>query len=138
MYVTDFLCTYKQVDESIEDSDALYQAQFLQVFGCDNGYDDNKVSNGLIEARKIIETHPIGKNFLKDIVKQGLPPTLAIFSSLGGESDENSLDTIFRTYYGWGTMDITHSLVCKIKNNIKITKEDTNKILNVYKEYYGM
>jgi hypothetical protein len=72
MYITNFVCTYK-LFEDIEDdevnSDMLYQAQFLQVFGITE-YNDTAISAGLElikatadkvpELKALILQHPHG------------------------------------------------------------------------------
>ena len=49
MYKTDFVCTYKAFEDLADDeanSDMLYRAQFLQVFGLQD-YDGEAISAGL-------------------------------------------------------------------------------------------
>jgi len=49
MYKTNFVCTYKSFEELADDevnSDMLYQAQFLQVFGITE-YDGDAINAGL-------------------------------------------------------------------------------------------
>ena len=136
MYVTDFICTYKHLDESSEEADLLYQSQFLQIFGCENGYNDKEITKGLKEARQIMESHPVGKEFLYEAYRQGLPPALSIFASLGGEDKNSFMDTIVRSYYGWPSMDLIHTFVCKIKNGNEIGVNDYRNILSEYKRLY--
>lgn len=151
MYQTDFICTYKllnkqdntgedNTDIDIDDeSDKLYQAQFLQVFDCIDGYDDTKISNGLAEVRNILENHTEGAKFLEAAFCQGLPPMLAIFASLGSKDDDKDalMDTIIRSYYGWNVMDIMHNFVCKVKNGDDVKQDDWENIITMYRELYG-
>lgn len=156
MYQTDFACTYKQLlnykvcdgsnNDCEGDSDALYQVQFLQAFGCDNGYDDRKITDGMKTVRQILESHSEGQAFLDEAFKQGLPPSLAIFATLGGEEKNAMIDTILRTYYGWPTMDLIHSFVCKIKKatdtgdnatSLSITRNDWENIIIQHKKLYS-
>ena len=139
MYHTDFVCTYKKLlNDSDDDSDSesLYQAQFLQAFGCEGGYDDTKVREGMREVRRILESHSEGRAFLDEAFKQGLPPALSIFASLGG--DDSLIDTIIRTYYSWPMMDLTHAFVCKIKNSgtegSGVTRSDWENIIKDHAE----
>lgn len=147
-YHTDFACTYKQLlnynvcdgsnNDCEGDSDSLYQIQFLQAFGCDNGYDDAKISAGMKEVRSILETHEEGKAFLDEAFKQGLPPQLAIFAAIGGEERGALLDTIIRTYYGWPTMDLMHSFVCKVNNSpVTVSRDDWMKVLEAHRKLYS-
>ena len=43
MYQTDFICTYKNIDDSMEQED-LYRIQLLQAFDMDT-WDDKKVNS---------------------------------------------------------------------------------------------
>lgn len=141
MYHTDFVCTYKRLLDyssfDSSDSDKLYQIQFLQAFGCENDYDDDKITQGLNDVKCILESHEEGRKFLEAAFKNGLPPVLAIFSTIGGEERNAFLDTIIRSYYGWPTMDLIHSFVCKIKNNDKVTQSDWESIVEQHKELYS-
>jgi hypothetical protein len=151
MYVYDFICTYKKFDKNVNEiinnsdsededddtlSDMLYQAQFLQIFNCEDNYDDEKVKEGLNEVRKVIESHPLGRKFIEEAVKQGLPPMLSIFSGLGGQSKDALIDTILRSYYGWASMDLIHQFACKIKKEDEILEQDYKHILREYKRLY--
>jgi hypothetical protein len=143
MYHTDFVCTYKKLlngSSDDNDSESLYQAQFLQAFGCEGGYDDTKIRVGMKDVRRILESHSEGRAFLDEAFKQGLPPHLAIFATIGGEEKGALLDTIIRTYYGWPTMDLMHSFVCKVKsadNGSFITKGDWVPVLEQHKALYN-
>jgi hypothetical protein len=61
MYKTDFVCTYKAFEQNEADdevnSDMLYQAQFLQLFGLTD-YDSNAISAGLDLIKKKVNTVP--------------------------------------------------------------------------------
>lgn len=146
MYQTDFVCTYKRMLEygseaTGSDSDHLYQVQFLQAFGCDNGYDDEKIREGMREVRQILESHPEGRAFLDEAFKQGLPPSLAIFATIGGEEKGALLDTILRTYYGWPTMDVMHRFVCKVSSAGEhpdiVTKSDWEPVVRAHRQLYS-
>ena len=65
MYKTDFICTYKLMDE--EDQDLMYRIQYLQAFGLEtynNGKIDEIIENIYIDLKdnskfkQIIEKHP--------------------------------------------------------------------------------
>lgn len=80
MYKTDFVCTYKAFEQNEADdevnSDMLYQAQFLQVFGLTD-YDSDAISAGLDliktkvntvpELLSLIQQHPYNSNRSMDI-----------------------------------------------------------------------
>ena len=141
MYHTDFICTYKKLldyREDDTDSEHLYQVQFLQAFGCEGGYDDTKIREGMKEVRQILESHSEGRAFLERAFKQGLPPALAIFATIGGEEKSALLDTILRTYYSWPMMNLMHAFVCKIKNSDDdgsgVTKSDWEDIIKKHGE----
>lgn len=79
MYITNFVCTYKRFEDIEDDevnSDMLYQAQFLQVFGLTE-YNSEAVCAGLelvkakaneiAELKALILQHPYGNSNVIDI-----------------------------------------------------------------------
>jgi hypothetical protein len=79
MYITNFVCTYKRFEDIEDDevnSDMLYQAQFLQVFGLTE-YNPEAVCAGLelvkakaneiAELKALILQHPYGNSNVIDI-----------------------------------------------------------------------
>lgn len=79
MYITNFVCTYKRFEDIEDDevnSDMLYQAQFLQVFGLTE-YNPETVCAGLelvkakaneiAELKALILQHPYGDSNSIDI-----------------------------------------------------------------------
>jgi hypothetical protein len=80
MYKTNFVCTYKAFEQNEADdevnSDMLYQAQFLQVFGLTD-YNSDAINAGLEliktkadnvpELRSLIQQHPYNSNGMTDI-----------------------------------------------------------------------
>jgi len=65
MYITDFVCTYKELEDAEANSDMLYQAQFLQVFGITD-YRDDAINAGL----ELIKTKADEVPELKALVMQ--------------------------------------------------------------------
>ena len=120
MYKTNFVCTYKSFEELADDevnSDMLYQAQFLQVFGITE-YDGNAINAGLelIKAtadevpalKALILQHPYNCNALSDLDEM-LPlmfayPLLDVFhlclidAFTTGSISTKCLDNVLRAY----------------------------------------
>lgn len=136
MYVTDFVCTYRRIDDE-DASDELYRNQFLTAFDCQEGYDDSKINLGLNEVKQILLSHKEGKTFLEDAVQIGLPATLAIFSSFGEQSRDGNVDAVLRAFYGWQTMDLMHSFVSKIKNGEDVSRAQREALIGQYRTSHG-
>ena len=101
MYKTDFVCTYKAF-ESIEDdevnSDMLYQAQFLQVFGLTE-YNDAAINAGL----EAIKTKAAEVPELKALILQH-PYNKTGLGLVGGDPAAALLPLMF----SYHTMDVFH------------------------------
>ena len=88
MYKTDFVCPYKAFEEMEDDevnSDMLYQAQFLQVFGLTE-YNDSAINAGLElikakaaevpELKALIMQHPYSANLDPNDTDDALLPLM--------------------------------------------------------------
>lgn len=115
-YITDFVCTYKQID-NMEESTLLYRMQLLQAFGLYT-FDENsinKITTDLYENYK--DNIYIEKLLAADVMKINnfLPDRI----------------TYFRLYFGYDTFHIFHSLLCSLINSDINTKMDTNNETNM-------
>jgi hypothetical protein len=87
MYQTDFICTYKQMDEA-DDQEQLYRLQLLQAFGLEQ-WDDQGVNNTLLHIFELLHPSP---DFQKILSKAQQTPAikdlLAYFSAGEAEAGE--------------------------------------------------
>jgi hypothetical protein len=113
MYKTDFVCTYKAFEELEDDevnSDMLYQAQFLQVFGITE-YNDDAVSAGLeqVKTKALILQHPYN-----------VP-------------NATNLDMLVPLMFAYPLFDVFHLCLVDAFQTGSISAENRDKVLRAYK-----
>jgi len=126
MYKTNFVCTYKAFEELADDevnSDMLYQAQFLQVFGIVE-YNDAAISAGLefIKA-KAIEIPELMSLILRH-------PYRVTFDS---DSDSDSLEMLLPLMFAYPLMDVFHLCLIDAFKTGSISTVARDNVLNAYK-----
>ena len=131
MYKTNFVCTYKAFEELADDevnSDMLYQAQFLQVFGIVE-YDDDAISAGLefIKA-KVIEIPELMSLVLRH-------PYRVTFNSddSDSDSDSDSLEMLLPLMFAYPLMDVFHLCLIDAFKTGSISTVARDNVLNAYK-----
>lgn len=119
MYKTNFVCTYKKFEEIADDevnSDMLYQAQFLQVFGLLE-YNDtaisasleliNKLSNEVPELKLLILQHPYGRT-------------------------TDSIDILLPLMFSYHLLDVFHLCLIDVFKTGSISTVSRDKVLDIY------
>jgi len=123
MYKTDFVCTYKAF-ETIEDdevnSDMLYQAQFLQVFGLTE-YDDAAINAGL----ETIKTKAAEVPELKALILQHP------YNATSSHTDDG-FDTLLTCLFAYPTLDLFHLCLIDAFKTGRISPENRDKVLKAY------
>ena len=123
MYKTDFVCTYKAF-ETIEDdevnSDMLYQAQFLQVFGLTE-YDDAAINAGL----EAIKTKAAEVPELKALILQHP------YNATSSHTDDG-FDTLLTCLFAYPTLDLFHLCLIDAFKTGRISPENRDKVLKAY------
>jgi hypothetical protein len=130
MYKINFVCTYKAF-ETLEDdevnSDMLYQAQFLQVFGITE-YNSDAINasleliktkaNQVPELHALIMQHPYGQcnreNESVDV------------------RDTQHIDMMLPLMFSYPLLDVFHLCLIDAFNSGKITKEHVDGVLQEY------
>ena len=136
MYKTNFVCTYKAFEDLEDDevnSDMLYRAQFLQVFGL-IAYDDVAINAGL----KVIKARAEELPELKALILQH-PYNVRIASSAPTKEPEinahganAAFDTLLTCLFAYPTMDVFHlCLIDAFKTGI-ISQKNRDKLLHMY------
>ena len=101
MYQTDFICTYKNIDDS--DQEDLYRIQLLQAFNIDT-WDDEEVNN--ITEGLFNQMATAGG--MKDIITKCREyPDHAMLVSMMGSDDL----TIFRLLFKFELFDFMHRCI---------------------------
>ena len=120
MYQTDFICTYKNIDDS--DQEDLYRIQLLQAFNIDT-WDDEKVNN--ITEGLFNQMATAGG--MKDIItKCREHPDHAILVSMMGSDDL----TVFRLLFKFELFDFMHKCIVEY---IKTGRISSDSLANITK-----
>lgn len=120
-YKTDFVCTYKAFEELEDDevnSDMLYQAQFLQVFGITE-YNDDAVSAGLEQVKTKSDEVPE----LKALILQH-PYNVP---------NATNLDMLVPLMFAYPLFDVFHLCLVDAFQTGSISAENRDKVLRAYK-----
>ena len=121
MYETNFVCTYKAFEELADDeinSDMLYQAQFLQVFGITE-YNDDAVSAGLDQIKAKADEVPE----LKALILQHPYNT----------PNATNLDMLVPLMFAYPLFDVFHLCLVDAFQTGSISAENRDKVLCAYK-----
>ena len=119
MYMTDFVCTYKELELEDEESnsDMLYQAQFLQVFGIAE-YRDDAIRAGLEQVKTKADEVPE----LKALILQ---------HPYAGSSLET--DDLLPLMFAYPLFDVFHLCLIDAFRAGRISAENRDKVLCAYK-----
>jgi hypothetical protein len=120
MYNTDFVCTYKVFEELEDDevnSDMLYQAQFLQVFGIIE-YNSDEINAGLEQVKTKSDEVPE----LKALILQH-----PYAGSEGGD-----IDTLLPLMFAYPLLDVFHLCLIDAFKTGCISENNRDKVLDAY------
>tara|TARA_Y100000389_G_scaffold188941_1_gene212089 strand:- start:788 stop:1156 length:369 start_codon:yes stop_codon:yes gene_type:complete len=120
MYITDFVCTYKQHD--IDDQHNMYQQQLLQAFNLE-AWDDKVVNNSVEEIYEKFKDNQDIKDILnkiKDVEKGSMLMLLLGSEDIG----------IFQLLFRFDLFDITHRLLCALLTTGKVDKTHKLNLLS--------
>lgn len=136
MYKTDFVCTYKAFEELADDdvnSDMLYRAQFLQVFGLTE-YNDRAISAGLEqiktlaadvpELRALILQHPYSYHNANDNDNDNDTDTAA--------AADDKLEGLLPLMFAYPLLDVFHLCLIDVFKTGSISKQAHDKVLRAY------
>lgn len=130
MYKTNFICTYKAF-ETIEDdevnSDMLYQAQFLQVFGITE-YNSDAINAGL----ELIKTKANQLPELKTLILQHPYNNSSRDNDSVDVREAKDIDMMLPLMFSYPLLDVFHLCLVDAFNSGKITKEHVDGVLQAY------
>jgi hypothetical protein len=121
MYNTDFVCTYKVFEELEDDevnSDMLYQAQFLQVFGIIE-YNNDEINAGLEQVKTKANEVPELKALILQHPYAG--------------SDGGDIDMLLPLMFAYPLLDVFHLCLIDAFRAGSISAESRDKVLEAYK-----
>ena len=126
MYKTNFVCTYKLFEDLADDevnSDMLYQAQFLQVFGLTD-YNDSAINSSL----ELIKAKAYDVPELKNLILQH-PYNTATNESL---DVDKILDMLLPLMFAYPLLDVFHLCLISVFKTGSISTEAQEKVLRAY------
>jgi hypothetical protein len=125
MYQTDFICTYKLMDD--EFTDDLYQIQILQAFNLEK-WDDNVINTLCFELYTILTK---SDNIFRDIIeraKKNIDIT-NIYDSVIDKDDENDDKIIFSLLFTYDYFDLFHKCICEYMRNGKVSFQTLENLM---------
>jgi hypothetical protein len=119
MYTTNFVCTYK-IFEDLEDdevnSDMLYQAQFLQVFGLTD-YDQDAINDCLEQIKAKAEE---------------VPELKALIMKHPYSADSCTIDMMLPLMFSYPLLDVFHLCLIDVFKTGSISTKSRDQILKAY------
>ena len=126
MYKTDFVCTYKAFEELADDdvnSDMLYRAQFLQVFGLTE-YNDRAISAGLEQIKTLAADVPE----LRALILQH-PYS---YHNDNDNDTADKLEGLLPLMFAYPLLDVFHLCLIDVFKTGSISKQAHDKVLRAY------
>lgn len=132
MYKTNFVCTYKLFEDLADDevnSDMLYQAQFLQVFGLTD-YNDSAINASL----ELIKAKASDVPELKALILQHpYNTTITTNDSLNVNVDvDKTLDMLLPLMFAYPLLDVFHLCLISVFKTGNVSAETQEKVLRAY------
>ncbi len=121
MYKTDFVCTYKAFEHLADDevnSDMLYQAQFLQVFGLTD-YNSDAINAGL----ELIKTKADNVPELRSLIQQ---------HPYNHEASCADLDMLLPLMFAYPLLDVFHLCLVDAFADKPISEKHRDGVLKAY------
>lgn len=128
MYQTDFICTYKLMDE--EFTDDLYQIQILQAFNLEK-WDDNVINNICFELYALLtKSDTIFRDIIENAKKNINIKNMS--DSVIDNCDEDGDKIIFTLLFTYDYFDLFHKCICEYMRNGKVSFQTLqNLIINL-------
>jgi hypothetical protein len=127
MYLADFICTYKLMDE-LEDQEKLYCIQLLQAFGLDN-WDDDIVNSSLVELYTEMKED---LNLQAILLKVSTVETLQLLITMAEAETHSALEkqmVLFNLLFQYEYFDLFHRCIIDFRINGLIRDKNLETIL---------
>ena len=123
MYQTDFVCTYKQHEEELQED--MYRAQFLQAFDLKT-WDEDKIN---VEIKRLYDVCRKTDNFQELLDKLKNSEELKFMLSIMGNDDE----ILFRFLFKYELYDNAHKYFCSVLQKKPFDSEAFRELLQSIK-----
>ena len=121
MYDDTLVCTYHLLED--ENTDKLYQIQFLQVLGL-HDWDDDKVDSEIDAIYADIKKAPWVTTAITRLRESS--PLYPWLAQLGSIDDE----MVFRLLFGYDYFHLTHRCISELRRNGSTSDEARDALLN--------
>lgn len=128
MYQTDFICTYKLMDD--EFTDDLYQIQILQAFNLEK-WDNNVINNLCFELYTLLTK---SDTIFRDIIKRAKQNLNIknVYDSVIKNGIEDDDKIIFALLFTYDYFDLFHKCICEyFRNGVISLKTLENIMINL-------
>lgn len=128
MYQTDFVCTYKFMDDA-NDQEQMYRIQILQAFDLNEWNDDH--INSIIEElyANIANVGEFKEIFNKARANKSVLEMLDLFQ-LSGEEQLDENDIIFKILFKFEYFDLLHRCIVDYSINKSLSAKYMTNLLN--------
>ena len=125
MYQTDFICTYKLMDE--EFTDDLYQMQILQAFNLEK-WDDNVINNICFELYVLLAK---SDSTFRDIIERAKTNINIknISESIIDNNYEEYDKLIFTLLFTYDYFDLFHKCICEYMRNGEVSFQTLENLM---------
>ena len=125
LYQTDFICTYKLMDE--EFTDDLYQIQLLQAFNLER-WDDDVINNLCFELYTLLIN---SDNVFRDIIERAKKNSdiINIVDSVIDKDDTDDDNLIFSLLFTYHYFDLFHKCICEYMRNGKVSLQTLENLM---------
>jgi hypothetical protein len=125
VYQTDFICTYKLMDE--EFTDDLYQIQLLQAFNLER-WDDDVINNLCFELYTLLIN---SDNVFRDIIERAKKNSdiINIVDSIIDKDDKDDDNLTFALLFTYHYFDLFHKCICEYMRNGKVSLQTLENLL---------
>jgi hypothetical protein len=124
-YQTDFICTYKLIDE--EFTDDLYQVQLLQAFNLEK-WEDIVINSLCFELYTLLTNSNI---VFRDIIEKAKHNTdiKNIYDSVIDKDGEDDDKIIFTLLFTYEYFDLFHKCICEYMRNGKVSFQTLENLM---------
>ena len=125
MYQTDFICTYKLMDE--EFTDDLYKIQLLQAFNLEK-WDDTIITNRSFELYALLMK---SDTLFRDIIEKAKKNSdiTNIYDSVIDKDGKDDDKIIFALLFTYDYFDLFHKCICEYMRNGKVSLQTLENLL---------
>jgi len=125
MYQTDFICTYKLMDD--EFTDDLYKIQLLQAFNLEK-WDDTIITNRSFELYALLMK---SDTLFRDIIEKAKKNSdiANIYDSVLDKDGKDDDKIIFALLFTYDYFDLFHKCICDYMRNGKVSFQTLENLM---------